>query len=241
MLHTRYFKTAVIIIAAAVLSMTVGKIYAGVIKAEKIKTEIERYVMQNYNNVYDELEVLVLNANDIEIKDIDDADIKISHNPDRTHAGSMPVIVNIRDSSGKVVKRARLIARVKSFATAAVINRDIKRGETIDPDDVVMKRTDVTRLKDFCKFKSGLKGMQAKKTLKTGTVLTGSNVCPVYVVRRGDRVDIEVRKGDVFVKTEGTAKENGGYGEYIKVYIEMTKSTITCKVINSETVVLDDV
>lgn len=240
MLHTRYFKTAAIL-TAAVMFMAAVKIYAGVIKAEKIKAEVERYVLNNCDNKYDEFEVLVINAKDIEINDIDNTVIHISHNPDRTHNGNMPVMVSIRNGDGKVVKRARLIARVKSFNKATVINRNIKRGEAIDPDDIVMKRIDVTRLKDFYKSKSRLNGMQAKKTLKAGTVLTGYNVRPVYVVRRGDRVKIEIRAGDVFVRAEGTAKENGGHGEYIKVYVEMTKSTIACKVINSKTVVLDDV
>ncbi len=240
MLHIRYFKTAAIL-TAALMFMTAVNIYAGVIKAEKIKAEVERYVLENYDNIHDEFEVKVINAKDIEINDIDNKSINISHNPDRIHNGNMPITVSILNGAGKVVKRARLIARVKSFSKAAVINRNIKRGEIIGPDDIVIERTDVTRLKDFYKSKSELDGMQAKKTLKTGAVLTGTNVCPVYVVRRGDKVKIEIRAGDVFVSAEGTAKENGGYGEYIKVYVEMTKSTIACKIINSKTVVLGDV
>ena len=79
--------------------------------------------------------------------------------------------------------------------------------------------------------------MQAKKSIKAGTVLTKSKVRPIPLIRRGDRVIVEVRDGDVFVMAKGIARENGGIGEYIKVYIEMTKAIISCKVLGSETVI----
>ena len=241
MLHNMFIKILSILMAVGLLLPAVSELYAGVIKAEKIRTEIIEYILKNNENEYIELEVKVPNAYDIEIKNVNDPEIYVSHNSDKTFKGNMPVAVDIKDGSGKLVKHVRLIARLKSFAIVAVINSDIRRGETIEPDYVVMKRMNITRMKGFYRSQSKLIGMQAKKYMRAGTVLTGSNVCPVYLVRRGDKVNVEVHEGKVFIKTEGTARENGCSGEYIKVYVEMTKTTIICKVMNSDTVVIDGV
>ena len=241
MLHSISTKILTILIVAGLLLPSVSELNAGVIKAEKIKKEIIRYILENNESEYIELEVQVPNAYDIEIKDVSEPEICVNYNSNKAFRGSMPVTVDIKDGVGEVVKRVRLIARMKSFATVAVINSDIKRGETIEPDNVVMKKEDVTRIEGFFRLQSKLTGMQAKKYMKAGTILTGSNVCPVYIVKRGDKVNVEVRDGKVFIKTEGTARENGCIGEYIKVYVEMTKATVIGKVMDSGTVVMDGV
>ncbi len=90
--------------------------------------------------------------------------------------------------------------------------------------------------RDYFVSLSELEGMQAKRRLKAGTVLTGKYVEPIPVIRRGDRVLMKARIGNVEITAEGTARENGGLNERIRVYNETTRKTIICTVINSRTV-----
>ena len=51
------------------------------------------------------------------------------------------------------------------------------------------------------------------------------------------KVIVEVLDGGFFVSAGGTARESGSMGEYINVYIDMTKTTISCKIMDSKTVI----
>jgi len=227
--------------AGVLLVMVSSILYAGVIKADRIKNEVIRYVRATNEDESLEFEVTVPNTYDIEVEDIINPVITVAHDPERTSPGTMPVTVDIKNDHGEVVKKVRLVARLKSYATVAVARRDIRRDEAISAGDVDMRRVEVTRLRDFCTSLSDVSGTQAKKSVKAGTVLTGSSIRPVYVVKRGDKVNIEIRSGTMNVKTTGIARENGGCGDSIKVFVDMSKTVITGEIVDAETVVVSGV
>ena len=238
MLINKYLKYIVFILIVVVMFLAaVKKIYAVVVPAEKIKSAVVHYILKISEDKDLEFKVSVPNVFDIEIEGIYDPDIKVTHYSKRELGRSLPVDVEIKNDKGDVVKKVRLIARLKSFAVVAVLDQDVGRGEPINASEVVMKKVDVTSINDFYKSLSELNGIQAKKNMKAGTVLTKSNVNPIYLIKRGDKVNVEVREGDLSIHANGTARGNGIKGEYIDVYIDMTKTVISCKVLDSKTVI----
>ena len=234
----KYLKVIAVILIMVVVLLTAAKeIYAVVVTAEKIESAVVHYILKISEDKDIEFEVSVLNVFDVEIEGIYDPDIKVTHDSKRELGRSLPIDVEIKNDKGDVVKRVRLIARLKSFAVAAVLDQDIGRGEPISAGKVVMKKVNVTNINDFFKSSSELNGIQAKKNLKAGTVLTKSSVNPIYLIMRGDKVNIEVHEGDLSIHANGTARGNGVRGEYIDVYIDMTKTTISCKILDSKTVI----
>ena len=234
----KYLKAIAVILIMVVMLLTAAKeVYAVVVTAEEIESAVVHYILKISEDKDFEFEVSVSSVFDVEIEGINDPDIKVTHDSKRELGRNLPVDVEIKNDKGDVVKKVRLIARLKSFAVAAVLDQDIGRGEPISAGKVVMKKVNVTSINDFFKSPSELNGIQAKKNLKAGTVLTKSNVNPIYLIMRGDKVNIEVNEGDLSIHTNGTARENGVRGEYIDVYIDMTKTTISCKILDSKTVI----
>ncbi len=170
------------------------------------------------------------------VNDVDFARMKIIVPSLVSLKSRIPVKVEFRDSTEKVVRKITCITRIKSFARVAVAGVNFKRRDPIDINDVVMKNLDITGKKNFYDSISELEGMQAKRTIKKGTILTANNVEGIPVIRRGDKVIIKVQVGSVVVHTEGTAREDGGLNENIRVYNRMAKKTLHCTVINEQTV-----
>jgi len=238
MLINNYLKSiAVTLIVVLVFLMAVKEIYAAVVPSEKIESAVVQYILKISEGKDIEFEVSIPNIFDVEVEGIYEPDIKVSHDPKRELRRSLPIDVEIKNDKGDVVKKVRLVARLKSFAVAAVLNDDVVRGEPIDASKVVMKKVNVTSIKDFYKSPSEINRIQAKRNMKAGTVLTKLNVNPIYLIKRGDKVNIEVCEGDFSVHVSGTARENGIKGEYINVYVDMTKTTISCKILDSKTVI----
>ena len=133
--------------------------------------------------------------------------------------------VEFINDNDEIVKRTRVVASMKYYTKVAVAGCEISRGNLIDIDDVIMKKADITGIEDYFTSLSVLEGMQPKRTLKEGKIITGPDVRPVYVVKRGDNVKIRIQEGDFLLYTEGTARGNGAKSEFIKVYVKMTKTT----------------
>jgi len=146
--------------------------------------------------------------------------------------------VEFIDGEGETARRITVFARIKSFATVVVTTAELSRGDAIGQDDVALRKMNVSGYKDYFVSLSELTGKQAKRKIKAGIVLTGKNVEPVPVIKRGDRIVMKAFIGNVLITAKGTARENGGLNESIRVYNDTTRKTIICTVIDSRTVLV---
>lgn len=229
--------SAVFFIAASVYLNSAFFVNASVISGEKLKSEAISYIKNIAAKESLEVEILIPKVYDLVLDDIDSPKISVSAKTPGTLARNFPVIFEIRNNDNKTVKQTRVLAKLKIFAKAAVLSNPVERGKTIKAGDIVMKKVDITGLENFFKSPQDADGIEAKTFIRAGTVLSNINIRPVFVVKRGNKVKVEVKEGDVYIKTEGTARENGYKGDSIKVYIDITKTTIKCKVVDTNTVV----
>ena len=101
---------------------------------------------------------------------------------------------------------------VAVFATAAVLTRDVDRGEPLN-DAVRLERVEVTGAAPL----AGGAGWTAARSLRAGTVLTERLVAAPPAAERGDPVRLRYRRGGVAVSLDCTARERGAVGETVRV------------------------
>ncbi len=144
--------------------------------------------------------------------------------------GSYPVKFDIvRD--GIIVKTISASARVALWADTWVARKKIKRGETIDIDNLSVERHDVTKNFDkFVQTTDSFSAIRAKKTIKAGSVIVSDMVEPIPMVSRGEEVLIRCDVGNMRITTTGIAKEDGLQGDRIEVANKSTRKRITAEV-----------
>jgi flagella basal body P-ring formation protein FlgA len=192
------------------------------------------YADSGYDMVFD-----VKGERDLDLQIDATPGISVSHQPVALPARIIPVTVELIDRQGAIVRKLRQTVHPRYFAVAVVAVVDIGRGEAVGDSQLELRRAEVTGLEHYYVSLDGLDGIQTKRYLNTGQVITPENVRVSYIVSRGDRVMVEVRDASFVIRTEGTARQGGSLGERISVYIDMTKRTISGIVIDKNTVLTD--
>lgn len=111
-----------------------------------------------------------------------------------------------------------LEGRAQPLMSVAVLSRLISRGERISADDL-----DWIDLAPHKMPKAGLTdpdliiGSEARRRLSPGRVLTNRDVGPPRLVRRGQPVRVVYADGELKLSALGTARDDGAFGEPIRV------------------------
>jgi len=74
-------------------------------------------------------------------------------------------------------------------------------------------------------------GKQSKKALAGNTVINSHHILPPLLVRKGDHVMIEARKGAMSVKMPGEALNDGREGRQIRVKNSRSQRIIKARVV----------
>ncbi len=225
---------AAVLIAVLTAAVSVS---AAVIPADDIRDAITAYIEGISSPEGIEYSPNVPNMFDIEVESDGETVIEVFHDPDRAIGQVLPLTVTIKATDGEMLRELRVSPKLRKIGIAAALNRDVARGEIISESDVELVKTDITAERGVCFTVDEVRGMEAKKHIKEGSVLSASDIRAPYAVERGDTVTVEVRKQGILLRTEGTARQNGAVGEVIKIFVEMTRATISCKIVDSATVV----
>ena len=111
----------------------------------------------------------------------------------------------------------KLYAQVKvtEYLQALITTEHIAKGETIDADKVTLRLVEKHRIKSRgTQDKDAVLGGRAMRNIPRGYQISSQDVC---LVCKGDNVAIVAKSGNMTIKTNGTAVENGSLGESIKV------------------------
>ena len=223
---------------AVMTALTAGSVQAAVVPAEKVETAIIEHIGKFAGETGLDIEATVPNVSNVDIKETDNPVMNVVVLADENFKTRIPVRVEFTDGAGTVLKRYQYLARIKIFKIVAVAGRDLDRGESVTVDCIEMERVDVSNLSGFFEDPLKLEGLQVNRILRKGSVLTDRNVSSVPVISRGERVLIEVRVGGVVATAEGTARQDGGKGDTIRVYNDMTRTTLECMVLDEKRVAI---
>jgi flagella basal body P-ring formation protein FlgA len=208
-----------------------------VIPAEEIRNAVADYIAGLSSPESIEYTAEVPRLFDVTVEGEDMPVIGVSHDPDKDIGRILPVTVTFISAEGETLKQLMVSTKLRKVGIAVVLKRDISRGDIIAESDVELIKTDITAERGVYTSLEDVNGMEAKKRLRTGAVLSETDIRAPYAVERGDKVTVEIRKRGILLRTDGTARESGSVGEKIKIYVDMTKATISCRIVDSATVV----
>jgi len=223
---------------AAVLLPSPRESTAGVVPADSIRAAVVDTLTAWAEGMGFRVEVTVPAVANVLVKGVEAPRIRVGGPVPAKGVSHARTRVAFIGGGGDTAREITVMARMKWYARVFTTAVDLKRGDRIEPGDVVIRETNVTGLRGYFTDISELSGLQAGRTMKAGTVLTRRNTGPVPVVRRGDRVTIRARVGNVVITAVGTAREDGTEDECIRVYNVTTKKTLKCRVVDANTVVL---
>jgi flagella basal body P-ring formation protein FlgA len=142
-------------------------------------------------------------------------------------------------TKGKKTSASVVSVKVQLLKKLLVANKDFSRKEILNISGFEEKILDVTRLNgnpvniDFAAL-----NYRAKTFIKKGKILFEEKIEKIPLISSGDKVSAEVRNGNVIVKTEAIARQQGGAGDMIE-FVSSGNKIFKARIIDATKVVVE--
>ncbi len=144
----------------------------------------------------------------------------------RNNRSNINVLVECPPDDWKIYVPVRLSVAVPLITAT----RPLVRGQIIDQSDITSSFIELQRYrKDGFSSQDQLIGAKIKRNVRLGDVIERNDVC---VVCRNEKVTIKAGKGGMSIITQGTALQDGAYGEQIRVKNDKSQRIIEGTVTN---------
>ncbi|MFY7992726.1 MAG: flagella basal body P-ring formation protein FlgA [Bacteriovoracaceae bacterium] len=128
---------------------------------------------------------------------------------------------------GKLTKAYKLTQPLQGFA-------ELKNPALYQEDYIeVMPHTELVQDARILKF------FKTNKPLKAGVYLRKADLVPMNLVRAGDQTELIFQNAQIEIKTGGIARNNGGHGDSVEVFVPEKKRKYLGKVIDDHKVVVE--
>lgn len=128
--------------------------------------------------------------------------------------------------------------RVRKFTEVLVSTRDIMAQTTLTENDVIFARREVTNLDHVIFDIDKVVGLQLKRSIAYGTVISPSMLTKPVLVKSGDNVTVLSISGSVVVQISGQALQSGALGDIIRVRNVTSGKSFLARIENANTVVV---
>jgi flagella basal body P-ring formation protein FlgA len=119
---------------------------------------------------------------------------------------------------GNVAAAASVSMTLKASADALVATRAIRQSEALTSENTAWDRRDVTNKPNALTQSQGnAMDWIARRALSAGVLITGNDVAPPFVVRRGETASVTVTCGRITLRTTGEIKQDARTGELVRV------------------------
>ena len=130
-------------------------------------------------------------------------------------------------------------ATINIFSTVYKTAHGLPRGHIIRDRDIEQTEHNLAQLNyGYFTDKSKLIGMQTRRRLSQGRVITPNQVKPPLLIKRGEQVALVSRSGLFTVRMNGKAMMDGAYGDRIRVKNSSSSRIIEGKVSQSGVVMI---
>lgn len=121
-----------------------------------------------------------------------------------------------------------------------VLLRDVRAGEDITQDMVEYRRTSSKKTgAEEPLQRTSFVSTRALRAMRKGDVLRSGDLARKELIRRGDVVTLEVKKGGVYARVAAVADEDGYMGSRIRVVLVESRRELTAVVMDRELVQID--
>jgi flagellar basal body P-ring formation protein FlgA len=114
---------------------------------------------------------------------------------------------------------------------AAVLTRNVDRGEMLKASDVVIERRPKAELGNDAANRGRAVGMQMRRGLRAGSLLKAADLGKPDLVQRDDNVTLIYEAAGIYLTARGKAVDNGTEGDTVTVLNLQSKRTIAGTVI----------
>jgi len=121
-----------------------------------------------------------------------------------------------------------------------VISRDVRRGEEITVAHLDWRIVNEYELDDDIAVEvDDILGFAARRSLKAGMLVHRRDLRRPTLVRRGDKVMMDLRAGNMTLTAIGRVMQSGARGDVIRVLNVQSQKTILAEVVNEDVVRID--
>lgn len=139
--------------------------------------------------------------------------------------------------NGQVFSTTNLRFDVKLYRQVAVAAHQVRAGEILTSENLRYERMDTGHLKTgYFTDMSKVIGLETRRPLTPGMVVTDLMLNKPNVIKRGDLVNIIVRIGGMEVIVVGKAMQDGYVGQLIRIQNTNSNKFISAKVLDETTV-----
>jgi flagella basal body P-ring formation protein FlgA len=117
----------------------------------------------------------------------------------------------------QIVSNQSIRIEIEAMAEIAVAKESLRRGTLLTENQIEMRYQDISRLSEPVFNSADAVGKIVKRSMRLGEPLQGQQMEYPPLVKRGERVVIEVQHAGMTLSAVGEARQDGREGESIKV------------------------
>ncbi len=150
--------------------------------------------------------------------------------------GYMPLNLKVM-LNGETHKVLRLKATASVYEDVVALNSDARKGNILTLDDLKLLRVKKTpSMRESFSDIGDAAGMELRRSLNAGHILTYRELEQPVLIKRGDRVLLVAESSLLKITAPGIAKGKGVEGTMIQVQNLETKKTVYGRIVDSRTV-----
>ncbi|SDZ73833.1 flagella basal body P-ring formation protein FlgA [Desulfuromusa kysingii] len=132
---------------------------------------------------------------------------------------------------GQIISNQSIRVELEAMAEVAIATSSLRRGEILDAGNFELQYQDISKLKDPIFAAEDIIGKRLKRSIRLGEPLQINQVEFPPVIKRGERVTIQVQSMGLMLSAAGEAKQDGSTGEAIRVMNSNSHKEILCQVV----------
>lgn len=199
--------------------------------AQSFEKEVTKHLMLNFPQ-YENIEVSLNKTFSSDEKIVIDETRPVSLS---RGTALIPIIAVKGFKTGKSVITAKIKLMQKVFITV----NDFEKHTPLSEQTLVVKTMDVTSINGTpVNTDVSIEQYRTKSFIQKGEILFDERIEKIPLISIGDKVDAEVRAGNVTVKTEAVARQNGGNGDLIDI-VSSGNKIIKARIVDANKVIIE--
>ena len=152
--------------------------------------------------------------------------------------GRFEVSFEISNDINGARTRLRFVGVVVEMLDAAILTRNVDRGEVLKVSDVAIERRPKAEVGADAATRGHSVGMQMRRPLRAGQALHSADVGKADLVQKDDNVTLIYEAAGIYLTARGKAIDNGTDGDTVTVLNLQSKRTITGTVVGRDQVAI---
>lgn len=145
--------------------------------------------------------------------------------------GRFDVMFEVANELSSAPTRLRFTGIVVETVEAAVLTRNVERGDVLKASDVVVERRPKAETGNEAILRSRALGMQARRSLRMGQAIKVSDLGKADLVTRDQSVTLIYEAPGIYLTGRGKALESGTEGDTVNILNLQSKRTVQAVVV----------